>query len=781
MIGACDSSTPAPPAPSLLDSPERWKTEGTDEARVVARWTFEPNVQEPQWRRFVYLGVGTLGVVPDPMTPGNHALRFGNHAGQPVPTDGDVQVHIDVQPRCRYQLSSRIRAEELHSKAPVHGTIYIGEFDYRRDDGQDWNDPIRWHRSLPQVQGDGDEWETIGYSFETTPATRMLRIAGSLANWGTGTGAVWLDDLTLVRESSPMEGTPRLDGVQQRALTATPGQVKVFRGPIPPEAHLELDLGFEPSSPGDSADDGLIFRIRLIHSGEDLLVLDEHIDRPGWHPTSVDLSMLPTTFSRADVTWRFESATPASAHGNGSTGIGWWGEPRLVTPAGPRRPNVLLLTVDTLRPDHLGFYGSSRPTSPLLDRLARESVVFEHAYTPIPRTSPSVASLMTGLDPPIHGLQTLLDVLPDSIETLAERLSAHGYRTGAIGTRNVAAHTGLDQGFHYFSDHASLHINHPMARAPHLVDEALGWLERHGDEPFFLWLHVWDPHFRYLPIESGKFRRGTTRPLPIYRRLDQNELSLGQLYFHETLPDDQLEEAIALYDTEILETDQALGRILRHLETTGLRENTLVVFTSDHGEALGEHGYTFEHGEYLYDETLAVPLLIRWPDGRAAGQRVHGNVSLTDIRPTIEATLGLEPSTPGLDLSRSCSPPEGEPAAAHSRLLDARVLFSQTGRQFFPENPRRYLPGLAGNWEAARQGDWKLIRIPTPSGPQYELYDLANDPRELVNLYAPGHSRAQALVTALENRALSPEGQNDSPPSLSLEAQDRLRSLGYLD
>lgn len=293
------------------------------------------------------------------------------------------------------------------------------------------------------------------------------------------------------------------------------------------------------------------------------------------------------------------------------------------TPQSPTsldRPNVLLITVDTLRRDHLEPYGYKRATSPRLSAFAVDAIVFEDAQSQAPWTLPSLASLMTGLETSAHGCRTFYDALAPSYETLPERLFATGYDTGAVASHVFLGRDyGLDQGFVHFDDELVLEMTRSdeVISSPKVTEKGIAFLEAQAeaqtagttDHPFMLWLHYFDPHADYLRHAeiSGKF--GTKRP-------------------------------VDLYDGEIAFTDRAIGRVLDTLQASGLDKNTIVIFTADHGEEFGDHN-GIDHGHTLFAELLDIPLIIRAPGFEPA--RVEQMVRSIDVANTLCELLGIAP------------------------------------------------------------------------------------------------------------------------------------------
>ncbi len=382
--------------------------------------------------------------------------------------------------------------------------------------------------------------------------------------------------------------------------------------------------------------------------------------------------------------------------------------------------NVLLILVDTLRADHLGCYGYRRPTSPHIDRLAAESVVFERAYSHSPWTMPSVGSLFTSLEPKDHGIATWKQPLDERLFTLAEHLKAHGYRTEAYVSHGVLAPLyNFDQGFDVY-DSSVVHGRMPrkVSTAREVTDLALSSLDRLSASPFFLWVHYFDPHNEYMPHEGFAFGDG-----PLDR-----------------------------YDGEIAYTDQQIGRLIEALRSRGLLQRTIVVLLADHGEAFMEHGH-IHHSTSLYDELLHIPLILRVPG--AVPQRASFVVAGIDVAPTLVSLLGQPVPEPF----------RGRPL----RLLNGR--FKDPGD----------VPVVAeSRWDvdlrAIRTGRWKLI-VDRAAGAR-KLFDIESDPGELRNLRKLHPEQAQRLELALDahyaSSATAPER------SLPPEVEERLKSLGYV-
>jgi arylsulfatase A-like enzyme len=389
-----------------------------------------------------------------------------------------------------------------------------------------------------------------------------------------------------------------------------------------------------------------------------------------------------------------------------------------------RRPSLLLVTVDTLRADHVSAYGYSRPTSPQIDELAASGVLFETVISPLPETGPSFASLLTGRWPAQLGVRGNGKPLGGEFETLATLLSGAGYDTAAFvsGFPLVRRLSGLQRGFDHYDDQ----MPDPRGGVPRVqrtaektTDSALAWLDRHPDRPFFLWVHYYDCHGDYAPGPPFEtlFAGGPAGPtvpldlIPKYQRL--GEETDASVY-------------VARYDGEIRRVDAQVTRLLQRLEAMGRREQTVVALTSDHGESLTDHGYYFDHGNELYLPSMGVPLILAGPGIPAGGRRVDGMARLPDVMPTLLDLLGLK-APAGLAGQSLVPPLRGEsPVTWPEAFSEAR---------FAPY--RALTPGAdVGPKLAAR--DQRFTVILRLNGPHMEVYDRLADPGETRNLLDPG-------------------------------------------
>ena len=414
--------------------------------------------------------------------------------------------------------------------------------------------------------------------------------------------------------------------------------------------------------------------------------------------------------------------------------------------AAPAKPagNVLLITIDTLRADHLACYGYRRAATPTMDGLAKESSKFEHAYAPVPLTLPSHVALLTGTYPFYNGVCDQPGFrLPADIPTLAEYFSRAGYSTAAVlGSPVLSRRFGLSRGFEDYDDRfgASTHeqeVGLPNIKRPAdlVVRLALGWLDRKSPgKPFFLWLHFYDPHLPYRAPEPFRTRF-----------------------------------AAHPYDGEIAYTDSALGTLFAGLRSRGMYDSSVIALTADHGEGLGDHGES-THGYFLYDSTLRVPLLVKLASpARAADLKT--SVSLVDLAPTLLHLAGIHapPSMQGTDFGGSLiSGEEPQPRPVYAETMypllhlgwnPLRALISQTAA---PPAP----------WDGV-----KYIEAPNP-----ELYDLRRDPEEFHNDYSSHQAVANAARDRLEAfvSAHAPAKPSSARAPVSKETAELFASLGYV-
>lgn len=442
----------------------------------------------------------------------------------------------------------------------------------------------------------------------------------------------------------------------------------------------------------------------------------------------------------------------------------------LLLACGKKPPyNVVIITIDTLRADHLGCYGYTRPTSIRIDRLAHDGVLFENTVCQSSQTLPSHASIFTGTNPRTNLVISHESLVGAGQTTLAEILKSRGYVTGAfISSHALDSSRGLNQGFDtYWEVHKEASIPERQMLKIHEADPtttaALAWLEQHADSRFFLWVHWFHPHRpydpppRYLDAFASGYEGSATSDPDFIMKVWREEIRLA--------PKD-VAYLSGCYDGEVAFSDAQVGHLLDALSEMNLMENTIVIVTADHGEILYEHEKYFGHDIALYDECIMVPLVIHVPGLVPAARRVSEMIQSLDILPTVLDLLGIK--CPSGAEGRSLMPlmgGSGEPTA--------EFAFSETFP--FPEKCEpRHAVRTAGSkliWKEVR--DAPLIK---------EYYDLDADPGETDNLYPDLPEEAVRLDSVLSGW-VADGGLRPAPIPTATESGRRniLKSLGYLE
>jgi arylsulfatase A-like enzyme/Tfp pilus assembly protein PilF len=399
------------------------------------------------------------------------------------------------------------------------------------------------------------------------------------------------------------------------------------------------------------------------------------------------------------------------------------------------RPNVLLITIDTLRADHVGCYGYHKIQTPTMDFLASDGVLFENCFAQAPLTLPSHCTLLTGTYPQFHGVRdNIAYSLDPKIETIATLLKRQGYTTGGFVSSYILNHTrGVNQGFDlYFDNYDALAPDMEQfsalveTKGERVLQEATRWIQSVSARPFFAWIHLYEPHDPYQPPEPFKSQ-------------------------YKQQP----------YDGEVAYTDSLLGAFLEFLKRSGLYDSSWIVLTSDHGESLGEHQETY-HGYYIYNASMRVPLIFKAPGSELRGRRIGAQVRSVDIAPTLLSALKV--STPAFQgkelLSFMYNPDRNIALPAYSECFMMKLQFGWSELK---------------SWQV---GKFKYIEAPRP-----ELYNLEKDPGEKVNLFTGNRVLANQYRQDLDRfyaAYLPSSGQTRPQAKLSAEDLQRLQSLGYV-
>jgi arylsulfatase A-like enzyme/Flp pilus assembly protein TadD len=408
--------------------------------------------------------------------------------------------------------------------------------------------------------------------------------------------------------------------------------------------------------------------------------------------------------------------------------------------------NIILITLDTTRADRVGFLGSKRGLTPNLDSLAHQAAVFARAYSQVPLTTASHATMLTGTYPQFNHVSDLGSPLAKDLPYLPDILRQHGYRTAAfVGSQVLdpksAAAPAFDRGFETYD--APFHIHgqgedryHSVERRGMMVvNRALAWLNQHPPGPFFLWLHFYDPHDPYDPPPPFKVRY-----------------------------------VASPYDGEIAYVDSAVGRLLTALRSYGLYDQSLIVVVADHGEAFGEHGER-SHGLFLYDETLHVPLLIKLPGTRSAHPLIESRVGLIDIAPTLLQEVGI--AAPAAMQGRSLLELMERSAGGGANTAKADVA-----AQDRPQYAETDYPHRAFGWSSLRA--WRSGKYLYIDAPERELYDQSLDPEALHNLVNSVPSVADTMAAQLEEFRRKTGRAGKSEAVITPRQAEQLQALGYV-
>jgi arylsulfatase A-like enzyme len=555
------------------------------------------------------------------------------------------------------------------------------------------------------------------------------------------------------RQSFHAKGLTRWPGrVTSRAISSqgvrlrTPGEISFE---VRAEAGDRLRLSYVRAEPTEeSSDEPADISIR-VQSGHAVTTPAAVTDE--WQQIEIDLTPVAGTVSEITINLR---------PGPGDVLIGQVLHLRRATVA---RPNVILYLEDTLRADHLGSYGYERPTDPHLARLAAEGVQFTRAFAASNWTRPAVSTLLTGLDPGDHGNTTEGGRIPDVASTLAELYGKAGYVTAAFVTNiHAGPWSGLDRGFDLHLDRKAFpRSSRDSSLTSGLINDALfEFLEQHDDELLFVYVHSTDPHEPYRSLSEDLFA----------------VMAAGSPAAPPRLPDDRREqwsEWTLHYDGEVHHNDRSLRQLDEHLETLGLKQDTLLAFTSDHGEAFAEHE-RWGHRRTMHQEELGVPWVLRWPAALAGGVVLDEPVGHVDIGPTLLGLSGVPapPAWRGRDLSALCRD------AGDDGVLPAAPLLAWGGSG-------------EGPVLACVVPPWKLVAVPGPDGEPVPvgLYNLELDPEELHDRLREDALRpvVDGLLDPLRDLvARHADSSGDSVPveealtGLDEDDLDWLRAMGYL-
>ena len=569
------------------------------------------------------------------------------------------------------------------------------------------------------------------------------------------------------RKDGRLSAAITFDGETRRSLVPPLPSVLTFSVRLPADAAFRFAIGIKTLQ-DDRRFPRVRFRLFVESKGGRQTVFDERLGMGQvnrWFDREVNL----VAFSGSSVEIGFETQIGEEAETNPELTAGilpLWGNPVISGSNIPReQPNLILISLDCVRPDHIGAYGYSRRTTPHIDRFAEDGVVFETAVSTAPETLPSHVSMLTGLPPSWHGASNWAGFSP-SVGYLPDLLSEAGYESaGAVSAPWLSDAFGVERGYH-------LYRTFDQPRAGRVVDYALDLLERARDRPQFLFLHLFDAHWPYVPPREFIERFGE-RPADIsdlMRKVGEEEPPSSP---------EEVEQIIRLYDAEVAYVDQEVGRFIDRLRELALYDNSLVIIVSDHGEGFYERGH-WQHSVSVYEELTRVALIVKWPGNSPKG-RIATPVSLVDVFATFLEAVGWQgDSADSRSLMRFFRGSDGE--------LETRTIVSEvrwkpkaTSRPMmkiaFRQGALKYIATLAGT-----EGDMDTLAVHEIRGE--ELYRLEDDPEERKNLLEDSNIDTEpyrrALRAYLEKARALRADREEGPRVLDEDLKERLRSLGYV-
>ena len=451
--------------------------------------------------------------------------------------------------------------------------------------------------------------------------------------------------------------------------------------------------------------------------------------------------------------------------------------------------NVILITLDACRFDHMSFAGYFRDTCPNLTKTAEEMSLLLNNYAVIPQSEPAIISILTGTYPHTHGIQNLGKNMSANGVMLQEILKNKGYKTACMSieqNENDALRKDFDE-FNEIRWRIKSRLSREIKRifnkkrgygaAEIVTDNAMDWIRKNKQNNFFLYMHYMELHWPYAPpapydhIFDPDYKGNHH-----FNDLDNGKIKRGDNVFNNNLPEEERRHAIAHYDGAILYMDMHLNRLIEFLKKENLWENSIIVIVGDHGEHLGEHGIYYNHIASVYQPSLRVPLLIKIPKTNTNAGKINALTESIDIMPTILGALNI-PTESGIEGKSLMPLINGQ----SEKIRDC--AFAETGVSLLEQNKRWYFKGIGGKWKMVTDGKYKLVLIPHHENDIYELYNLEDDPNEAKNLINDQKEIAESLKQKLlswaqkkpiEERQVFTEKEEG-------KVKERLRRLGYLD
>ncbi len=600
-----------------------------------------------------------------------------------------------------------------------------------------------------------------------------------------------IDDGVQTRERSSIPRKLKIWGAAYESLLAVPPTDLRFPVRVPEDGVLQFGYGVYSLDPEDTFKP-VIFEI-LAKEGQDFRTLfrtslssfDSSLKR--YNDVLFQEIDLSAEKGKA-ITLVFQTRASGGLRAEGlktlslRNGLAFWVSPvlrqkRPRQTAPDRDFNVILISVDTLRADRLGCYGYAKPTSPAMDKLARDGALFQANFSAAPYTLTSHATTLTGLDPASHHVIRYDEKLAPETPTLAETLRDRGFRTAAFtGGGQLNTSYGFAKGFEVYDERPG--ANELLNSAAAVYEKAAPWLEANRETRFFLFLHTYQPHNPYVSPAFPERALFEKKEFPWNAVYLQNLLGSGSPRLFRSVTPLERENVSALYDIEIRYTDEYFIKpLLAELKRLGLYDRTMIILTGDHGEEFQDH-YCWDHGHTLYDELIRVPLIVKYPASRFRGRKVEGVTGLVDVAPTVLEEAGFRPARMKLD-GRSLT-----------ALLEGKKRGERTRISYVPAEWSAHMPKRI----AIVRAPYKLIlndpypepaftffTPPPPRQEPIELYDWVHDPQEKRNLAGRNPEIVRELVRiAGEYERKIAGSQGGRKFVMTKELEDKLRALGYI-
>ncbi len=569
----------------------------------------------------------------------------------------------------------------------------------------------------------------------------------------------------------------RLEGTERNVLFAPTESEFVFTVDLTAETVLEFGVGIvhDANAQGlqklsDPGEEGVDFRIELEIAGRTRTLFQKTLQ--------VSETALDTRFVFVEDSIDIPYSQSAARLSLITQGVPWqfsfWTNPVLYH-KNSDETNVILISVDTLRADHLGCYGYARNTSPHIDALSQDGALFLNTYASSSWTLPSHVSLLTSQHGVHHQVYHDDERMDPALLTLAEKFRAHDYTCAAFtGGGFVSQAYGFAKGFDTYDEGAGGVFHQDSAAR--MARAMSAWIDRNQDRKFFLFLHTYQPHSPYAcpPPYQAMFLKDDS----LFGHADLFKHLGGKKNLYKPLPPAERQNLIDLYDGEIRYVDDRLiGPLVSQLKSQGLYDRTLIIFTSDHGEEFFDHG-AWGHGQSVYDELLKVPLILKFPFSKYLGRRVDTLVSLVDVMPTLLENMGCSSADLGLD-GKSLIP------ILEGREIQDRFFLADIGRNVMQSHVPKKIATNRGRRKLILNGKYTEEDLaffqytPERVGP-VELFDLASDPGERINTADQDPGLANALIRWINDFYASARKAQTRKAAIDQSVKDQLKALGYI-